>query len=58
MKHSEHGSKGMGGGQLKHCGPGMDACRPAPKHLMPGGGVPGKSGQMKMPAGSGGRGHK
>ena len=29
MKHSEHGS-----GVLKHCGSGVESCRPAPKHLM------------------------
>jgi len=36
MKHAYHSGKGNQGGSgvLKHCGPGTESCRPAPKHLM------------------------
>lgn len=42
MKHAYHskgnsgsGKGGQGGsGVLKHCGPGMESCRPAPKNLI------------------------
>jgi hypothetical protein len=33
----EYGKKGgqHGSGRMKHCGPGMESCRPMPSHLKP-----------------------